>query len=180
MGMGRGTSVEEILKQILDSQKDIQKTLQQHGQILEHHNKMMGQQDKRLELQNKRLEQHGDSLEQQGKRLKQLGKRLEHQGDILAQQGDILQQHSKQLNCLQKGQVRLEGQMDSLENNHLKLENRIENEIIEKIRALYDARSVQNDINTKIIDTLDRIETKIDCLQMETAHIGKVKTKRSL
>lgn len=61
-----------------------------------------------------------------------------------------------------------------------KLELRIENEIIEKIRALYDARSVQEDINTRIIDTLYRIEAKLDVLQMETAHIRRVRRNRSI
>lgn len=61
-----------------------------------------------------------------------------------------------------------------------KIEVRIENEVIEKIRALYDARSVQGDINTRIIDTLDRIEAKLDVLQMETAHIRRVRRNRSI
>lgn len=121
--------MEEILKQILGSQKDIQKTLQQQSQVLQQH------------------------------------------GKILEQQGEALQQQSSQLDSLQKGQTTLESHIDLLDSNQIKLETRIENEIIEKIRALYDARSVQNDINTRIIDTLERIETKIDVLQMETAHV---------
>ena len=73
-----------------------------------------------------------------------------------------MQQQSSQLDSLQKGQTRLETRIESLDKNQLKLENRIENEIIEIIRALYDARSVQEDINSKIINTLDRIGAKLD------------------
>jgi len=72
-----------------------------------------------------------------------------------------LQQHSAQLETLQKGQQ--------------KLESRIENEVIDKIRILFDAREVQKDLNQQIINTLGRIEAKIDVLQLETAHIRRVK-----
>lgn len=108
---------------------------------------------------------------------------LESQKEIqktLKQQGEILQQYSGQLDSLQKGQTRLESRMDSLDKKQLKLETRIENEIIEKIRALYDARSVQEDVNTRIIDALERIEAKLDVLQMETAHIRRIKRNRNL
>lgn len=69
---------------------------------------------------------------------------------------------------LEEGQQRLEGRMD-------KLESKIETEITDKIRALYDFREVQADINNRIITTLDRIEAKVDVLQMETAQIRRVK-----
>lgn len=108
---------------------------------------------------------------------------LESQKEIqktLKQQGEILQQQSSQLDSLQKGQTRLESRIDSLDKNQLKLETRIENEIIEKIRALYDARSVQEDINSRIIDTLDRIEAKLDVLQMETAPLRKARRNKNI
>lgn|GEM_PF-2044624 len=87
--------------------------------------------------------------------------------ETLEQQEKILQQQSRRLDSLQKGQTRLESRIDFLDKSQLKLEDRIENEIIEKIRALYDARSVQEDINSRITDTLDRIEAKLEILQME-------------
>ena len=61
--------------------------------------------------------------------------------------------------------------------NFAKIETRIENEIIDKIRSLYDAREVQSDVNERIISTLGRIETKMDVLQLETASIRRVKNK---
>ena len=51
----------------------------------------------------------------------------------------------------------------------------MENELTEKISALFDARAVQNDVNERIITSLDRIEAKIDILQLETAHLRQVK-----
>ncbi len=51
----------------------------------------------------------------------------------------------------------------------------MENELTEKISALFDAREVQNDVNERIITSLDRIEAKIDILQLETAHLRQVK-----
>ncbi len=42
----------------------------------------------------------------------------------------------------------------------------MENELTEKISALFDAREVHNDVNERIIISLDRIEAKIDVLQL--------------
>ncbi len=81
---------------------------------------------------------------------------------------------------LKKDMVRVRDDIQDLKNAVTKIEVRIENEVIEKIHALYDARSVQEDINSRIIDTLDRIEAKLDVLQMETAHIRRVGENRSI
>lgn len=56
-----------------------------------------------------------------------------------------------------------------------RVESRIESEVVDKIRALYDNREVQNDLNEKISNTLNRIEAKVDVLQMETAHLRRIK-----
>ena len=56
-----------------------------------------------------------------------------------------------------------------------KLEMRLENEVIEKIRGLYDDRQVHNETTLNIIGTLNRMETKLDVLQLETAHFRRVK-----
>ena len=52
---------------------------------------------------------------------------------------------------------------------------RMENELTEKVRSLFDAREVQNDVNEKMLYSLNRIEAKVDVLQMETANIRRVK-----
>jgi len=56
-----------------------------------------------------------------------------------------------------------------------RIEIRIENEIIDKIRALNDSRMVQADINEMLLSSINRIEAKIDILQMETAHVRRIK-----
>lgn len=75
------------------------------------------------------------------------------------------------INTLKQGQHETNKRLDSLETGQKRLELRMENEVIEKVSALFDVREVQSDINQQIINTLRRMEAKIDVLQMETAHI---------
>lgn len=110
--------------------------------------------------------------------LKQILKSQQNTQKTLEKQGQTLEQHSNQVNSFEDRQSRFESRMESLDKNQLKLEAKLENEIVDKIRSLYDARSVQEDINTRIIDTLERIEAKIDILQIETAHVRK--SRRSI
>ncbi|WP_028051892.1 hypothetical protein, partial [Carboxydothermus ferrireducens] len=72
------------------------------------------------------------------------------------------------VSSLEEGQSQITSRLD-------KLETRLENEVIDKIRILFDAREVQNDINEKILATLNRIEAKVDVLQLETANIRRIK-----
>lgn len=81
----------------------------------------------------------------------------------------------QQLSVLTEGQKELTTRFDKLGNKIDKLELRIENEVIDKIRGLYDAREIQNDVNERIIYSLNRIEAKLDVLQMETASVRRVK-----
>jgi len=84
--------------------------------------------------------------------------------DVIAKNIVNMQEDIKGLN---DGQVRLESQVG-------KLETRMETEVIDKLRVLFDARNVQNDVNERLISALDRIEGKIDVLQLETAHIRRI------
>jgi hypothetical protein len=52
---------------------------------------------------------------------------------------------------------------------------RLENDLTTKITALFDARECQKDVNNRVLDTLERIEAKVEVLQLETAHIRRVK-----
>ncbi|NLT94074.1 MAG: hypothetical protein GXW85_00800 [Clostridia bacterium] len=72
-------------------------------------------------------------------------------------------------------QQAMKADISELKDGQLRLESRMETEVIDKVRALFDAREVQHDINQRIISTLERIEAKIDVLQMETAHIRRIK-----
>lgn len=46
---------------------------------------------------------------------------------------------------------------------------RMENDMGEKISALFDSREVQTDVNERICDSLNRIEGKIDRLTLKVA-----------
>jgi hypothetical protein len=56
-----------------------------------------------------------------------------------------------------------------------KLEMRMENEVIDRIKILFDAREIQNEAIANISETLNRVEVKLDVLQLETAHIRRIK-----
>jgi hypothetical protein len=77
----------------------------------------------------------------------------------------------KMLESMNERMGNLESKIDKIDANQV----RMENELTEKVRALFDAREVQNGINERIITTLDRIEAKVDVLQLETAHLRRVK-----
>lgn len=74
-----------------------------------------------------------------------------------------------------KTQMATRDDLDKLENRMTKIETKLENDVIDKVRALYDNREIQAETNDKLLNTLARIETKIDVLQMETAHIRRIK-----
>ncbi|NLJ76471.1 MAG: hypothetical protein GX325_04320 [Peptococcaceae bacterium] len=82
-------------------------------------------------------------------------------------QGEMAENQQEFAANLQK----LESNQEKFLSSLTRLEFRVENEIINKIGALFDAREIQQDINRKIISSLERIEAKVDILQMETVHI---------
>jgi len=84
---------------------------------------------------------------------KNLNQILETQNQILI----TLQQQGEQLKSLEHGQTRLENKVD-------KLEIRMENEVINKIRALFGDREAQN-------ERLDRIESKVDSTEIDTHYL---------
>lgn len=55
-----------------------------------------------------------------------------------------------------------------------RLEMRIENEVIAKVRGLYDSREAQSEINKDILSALSRIGAKLEVLQFERAHIRRI------
>lgn len=84
----------------------------------------------------------------------------------------------KMLESMQQGQNMIAKQVNELSGEFIDIRQsqvRMENELTEKVRALFDAREVQNDVNERIMSTLDRIEAKVDVLQLETAHLRRVK-----
>lgn len=70
---------------------------------------------------------------------------------------------------LEKGQDILARQTHNLTENVQEIRQsqvRLENELTEKVNALFDAREVQNDVNERIVSALNRIEAKVDVLQL--------------
>ncbi len=74
-----------------------------------------------------------------------------------------------------ENQTETNSQLKELTSRVQKIETKVENDLGYNIKALFEAREVQNEKNDTIINALERIETKIEILQMETAHVRKIK-----
>jgi DNA repair exonuclease SbcCD ATPase subunit len=100
------------------------------------------------------LQQHSEILNQHSEILNQ-------HSEILNQHSEILRQHSQQLEDLQKRQ--------------LKIENRLDNEIVPKINALFDAFELRGDQIEKLQkhfdERLDVITMDVNFLMGKTARM---------
>lgn len=85
------------------------------------------------------------------------------QGDITNMKGDI--------STLKSDVSTLKSDVADLRQNQA----RIESDFGAKITALFDAREVQQEVNQRIFSSLDRLEAKVDVLQMETAYLKRIK-----
>jgi len=74
-----------------------------------------------------------------------------------------------------ENQTETNSQLNELTSRVKQIEIKVENDLDYKIKALFDAREVQNEKSDIIINALERIETNIGILQMETAHVRKIK-----
>jgi chromosome segregation ATPase len=84
---------------------------------------------------------------------------------------DSLSRTESKVNALENGLARTESKVDALENGLArteskidKLEIRMENEVIEKIRALFDDRDVQNAMLNSLKEKQDSILADINYL----------------
>jgi len=59
---------------------------------------------------------------------------------------------------------RINERLDSLENRQHRMETRMENEVIDKIKALFDDREVKN-------DRFDRIEDRLGSIENDTRYL---------
>ena len=83
------------------------------------------------------------------------------------------------LNSLEQGQQQLKQELEKniqkVESKVDKLEFRMENEIIDKIRALFDDRSINHDYFASIKDSLARIEDRVEFLARQNIeHLDKL------
>jgi len=81
---------------------------------------------------------------------------------------------------IEEGQQRLENRVGGMENRlegvekgQQRIETRLENDVIEKIRALFDDREVQNDRLTRIENKLDRVANDTAYLVTEVAMLKR-------
>ncbi|MFA6808567.1 MAG: hypothetical protein WCR27_06200 [Eubacteriales bacterium] len=74
-----------------------------------------------------------------------------------------------------KNQAETINQLNEISSRVKLVEAKVETDLDYKIKALFDAREMQNDKNDTMIQTLERIETKLEILQMETAHLRQAK-----
>lgn len=72
----------------------------------------------------------------------------------------------------------LQGNFNGLRAEFQKLQDSqvcMEDKFDKQITALHDFRVDQQSININLVERLDRIEVKVEVLQLETAHIRRVK-----
>lgn len=70
-----------------------------------------------------------------------------------------------------QGQTELKQEIQGVKEIQLRMENKFD----DKISGLFDFVDYQRNINKDTGETLARIEAKIEVLQLETAHIRRVK-----
>ncbi len=109
---------------------------------------------KQLELLTEGQQRLDDKLEQGQQRLDSKVDKLE--------QGQ--QRLDLKVDGLEQGQQRLDSKMD-------KLELRVENEVVDKIRALFDDREIQNKRIELQDRRLDSIDEKLDRISNDTAYL---------
>jgi len=84
----------------------------------------------------------------------------------------MLQQFNKVFEKLDS----VENGLEAVKRNQIRLETRIENEVVEKIRALFDDRSVNQDYFASIKDSLARIEDRVEFLARQNIeHLNKLR-----
>ena len=106
--------------------------------------------------------------------------------DLVLQQLQALAEGQKQLtegqkqltdgqNQLTRGQNQLSERLNLLERGQTRLEIRLENEVIEKIHALFDAIDVHLEYFASIKDNLARIEDRVGFLARQNVeHLTKL------
>lgn len=95
---------------------------------------------------------------------------------------EVLKEILTEVRNLRDGQARIEtrlGTVDqrlgNVEKGQLRLETRIENEIVDKIRALFDDRSIHMDYFASIKNSLTKIEDQVEFLgRQNIEHLTKL------
>ncbi|MEW6065179.1 hypothetical protein P378_11000 [Desulforamulus profundi] len=143
--------MEEILKEILGELK----TLNQRVGKLEEGQGKLGEGQTRLEESQRRLEEGHRRLEEGHRRLEEGHRRLE-------------EGHRR----LEENQARLESKVD-------RLELRMENEVIDKIRALFDGWQEHEEKFIDVAEKIDLLNLKFDRLETKLNQVAIVQKDHS-
>ena len=95
----------------------------------------------------------------------------EFMGDQFAKMFTEMQKVSGKVDDLSTRVDELSTKVDELSDSQVRMENKFD----EQIAVLHDFRTTQEEVNKTVIERLDRIEVKVEVLQIETAHIRRVK-----
>ncbi len=136
----------------------------------------MGKVEDRLEGLETRMGKVEDRLEGLGARVGKVEDRLEGLDARVGKVEDRLEGLDTRMGKVEDriGQVEtgmgdIGTRIDNLEKLQLRVETRLDGEILEKIRALFDARQVSLDYYASIKNSLARIEEGLDYLRRRTA-----------
>ncbi|MBO8138287.1 MAG: hypothetical protein H0Z40_09175 [Desulfotomaculum sp.] len=88
----------------------------------------------------------------------------------MTNEGKIL----KMLETLTNDVAGIKSDVAELKRGQQRIETRIKNELVDKVRALFDAREVQGDINTKILDKLEDIEINTNYTAAKVSRLKQV------
>jgi hypothetical protein len=89
--------------------------------------------------------------------------------ELIAQKVNGMEQ---KVNGMEQKMTSMEQDIKLVKQDNREIKNsiiRIENDHGEQIKALYDAREVQLDVNDRVVDTLNRIEGKVDRLTLKVS-----------
>jgi septal ring factor EnvC (AmiA/AmiB activator) len=119
------------------------------------------------------------------KHLVQLANRMDslEQGQQKMQQ-DILRLDARLENVetrLEKVETRLEKvetRLENVEKAQLRFEVKLENEVIDKIRGLYEFQRVQENVNNQVLAALARIENKLESHDIQIHILDKTKANK--
>ena len=148
--------VMEILAKILDSQNELRKNQEFTNQEVKAMNQKMNGMNQEMKAMNQDFNTKQDAMNQ----------------DFNTKQDAMSQDFNTKQDAMSQD---FNTKQDAMGKKLEKIEFSIEHDITIKISALYDSREVQKDHNIRVDEALDRIEKKVEVLQLETSSLRRIK-----
>ncbi|TGE39770.1 hypothetical protein E4K67_01900 [Desulfosporosinus fructosivorans] len=101
--------------------------------------------------------------------------RSEMQSELIKLRSEIRNESTELRGEMQSKFDVLRMDQETLAQNVAKIKTVIEHDIAQKIGAIFDFREMQKDYNQTIGQTLERIEAKLEVLQLETSNLRRIK-----